>query len=834
MIINKNSITYVSNSFLGIRSMGLFAPMSYWRSAGDPGIGDIDTFYKVIDFAKKAKQGIIQILPLNLPSIDNCPYAIASNFIFDPVYIGIKKVFEKFDQDKYVKAADLYASKSDIFKELRKKEKSTNDETRKHKSEILKAIFDEFIKIKSYDLDPVAIIYGKHGKPDNMKSAFFSYCDTNKSWLFDHVLFFILADEFGTDDFRKWDRDVAKRSENIINQLKIQHAGQIMFGSFIQWIMHEQLTDILSYAKSGNNPVDIMFDQPFAFGNADVWITLDAFNINKETLKKEYTQGAPPHRLDIPQHWQFTLLDFKKPGAKKLLLERTAFLFNYCTLLRIDHLLGYYQLYHLSEDTSWNMTLSKMGIWNDIERIKKRDGSSVEKRNEIYELIISALKCALPSDISSRFFAQDGNLRYGHVILACRKDFPEGIYDKNTCGWYEVNSTEHSCKLLYSLLNHNNQGDDYLEKIISNDEYFLRPDDSIRIGFFNPGLGEEIVSDFIQLAQSQGKEVVLENLGLVPDAVSRSLKELGASEFKPLYFGYQYFKGDHNMYWFDNIGKLDYASFAIHDTVTLECWWTGKGKWAEKKYYFNDVHQKTALINWLINNNYLGTDEPFDTTVMTGEMQRAVLSSVADSNANMAVFMMPDIFKTGEEGIINIPGQSGFWTARSPVLAEDLISIEKISNLPIENKAFHTANLINELSDYKHRNSPEKQFEECGSNPCILRTMPVCGDGYKQIRLLNESFLIDVVIYGNSGHVKILLNDNEIIPMDKIVIENKIPDGISVYRTVIPVTENHIGTNTFSVFINGEPKTANGYLIGISLNTDTNPLSDNYGKQKMG
>ncbi|NJL59283.1 MAG: hypothetical protein HC887_06200 [Desulfobacteraceae bacterium] len=147
----------------------------------------------------------------------------------------------------------------------------------------------------------------------------------------------------------------------------------------MQWILTEQLRFVRVKADEGAFTVDLMLDQPFAFGSADVWCSLDAFIIDSDTLKREYTQGAPPHRLDIPQHWQFYLPNTETPAAKHILIERLSFMLQFCDLLRIDHLLGYYRLYYLSEDPHWQMTLDNMGIWEEIEAIFHRDTEIAEK-----------------------------------------------------------------------------------------------------------------------------------------------------------------------------------------------------------------------------------------------------------------------------------------------------------------------------------------------------------------------------------------------------------------------------------------------------------------------
>jgi len=828
----------LSRAYLGIKTLGIFAPLSYFRSENDWGTGDLDTLSAVITFASRMNIGVIQILPLNVPISDNCPYAIASSYVFDPVYIGMATVIEQLAAAKkeryYEKAIHGIEKKAIEASSLRKEKTSTNEQTRLLKYDIMKLFFEGFInsEIKDKAEDLSGYLNGKTGTipagSSSLAISFIDYCVDNRNWLSDHLVYFIAAEEFGGYDFRKWPEEIAFREPSGLNALKSGNSEKILFEAFLQWILHNQILLRLKQGREARNPVDIMLDQPFAFGNADVWADMDAFLINRGNLKREFTQGAPPHRLDIPQHWQFYLLDPENAESRELLLRRLIFLLRYCSLLRIDHLLGYYQLYYMAEDTSWEITLEKLGIFHNIDSINKETCSPGEKRYKIYNIIIDALKKKIPEGIISQAFDREGNIKNGNVVLAARKGHAKIDSDRNITGWYSVNSSEHEEILSYCLISPNRfGGTDYLEKIISEKNEFLRPDDSIRLCFFNPGPGEETVSEFMRLAQEQGKTLVFENLGLVPEQVSRSLSELGAVEFKPLYFGYQYFTGDHNSYWLDKIRKCDYASFSIHDTVTVEGWWTGKGKWASAKYYFNNDEQKQGVINFLRLNNYLHEGEPALISELTPQMHRAVLDTVADSNADIAVIMMSDIFKSGEEGIINIPGQTGFWTARS------LITIEELLKENPKGAGKKAVELLYYLLRRKNRFSLAKQLEETGSRmPMVTALHPEAGEGKKQIRFTGESFLIDAVTYGSFNKIEIFIENIGPVSMEEITPHSKVPENVRIFRAMIKAGSNFPLATPFHVLIDGNRATDNGYLINIPPMTDTNPLSGAYGRAK--
>ncbi|MBI9099270.1 MAG: 4-alpha-glucanotransferase [Spirochaetaceae bacterium] len=802
-----------SKSFIGIKSSGIFAPLAYWRSDSDWGIGDLDTLSQVIVFARKTNQSIIQLLPLNLPSNDNSPYSIASSYILDPVYIGIQHLLHFLGisdkEDETIKV--IIDNKKDEIAGLRNQKKSNNDLSRTLKYDIFRNVYEIFQSShKTLHI--------------SLASRFKSYCDNNSDWLSDHLLYFILSKEYHSDNFREWPEDIAKRNEKKIKSLKEQYKDKIQFEAFLQWIMTEELLAIQKEAGDGEKSVEIMFDQPFAFGNADVWTNRKAFYLDADSLKRDYTQGAPPHRLDIPQHWQFTLLNFEQIQAKELLLKRFKFLLQFCSLLRIDHLLGYYQVYFMSEDVKCDYTLKKLGLWDEIEGIFSSSIDAISKREQIFTTIVSGLKKHLPKEIYNKVFDEKDVLRHGNALLAARRGSKAGKLENDESGWYKVFSEEFSQNVFYSLLNPQKKVEnDYLIKIIEQSENFLQPDDNLQICFFNWGLGEELLSDFMYEAQAQGKTIILENLGLVPPLVEDSVKAMGACEFKPLYFGYQFFIGNPNSYWFDHISERDYATFSIHDTVPLESWWTGRGEWSNKKYYFKDLDQKKDVINWLVQREYLSNKNEADIDELTPQMHKAILSSVADSHANMAVLMMPDIFKSGEEGIINIPGQSGWWTTRAPVSVEDLIS-------ETGKKAKEAVSLLLYLASLKNRDHVKNQLAVSGSKPVrIINTLPSTKTGTKQIRFLDEKFIVHVSVSGKCKKVELIFNSEKSFELYEIRLTNMEFRKIRLFRIDLQVTKDFIGCNPFRISIDGEIKTSFAYLIGLEANMETNPLAENYG-----
>ncbi|NJL59282.1 MAG: 4-alpha-glucanotransferase [Desulfobacteraceae bacterium] len=107
------------------------------------------------------------MLPLNLPITDNCPYANASAYIFDPVYIGLDLMCKMLDV-RCPAAEELIISLREDIEKFRQSKVSLNDEIRECKYKVFKLLY------KAYDADASV--------------PFREYC-ASYSWLEDHLLF---------------------------------------------------------------------------------------------------------------------------------------------------------------------------------------------------------------------------------------------------------------------------------------------------------------------------------------------------------------------------------------------------------------------------------------------------------------------------------------------------------------------------------------------------------------------------------------------------------------------------------------------------------------------
>ena len=92
------------------RRAGTALPLFYLYSRKSTGIGEIPDLKLLIDWCKKARLSIVQLLPMNETGYDHSPYNSISTFALEPMYLRLSDL-KNIDADKY---------KSDIKKLKRK------------------------------------------------------------------------------------------------------------------------------------------------------------------------------------------------------------------------------------------------------------------------------------------------------------------------------------------------------------------------------------------------------------------------------------------------------------------------------------------------------------------------------------------------------------------------------------------------------------------------------------------------------------------------------------------------------------------------------------------
>jgi len=286
---------------------------------GNYGIGTLgDEAFKFARQLKKAGQAYWQVLPFGpvSPVFEYSPYASKSTFAGNLILISLDNLKKKwFELD--IQPFDL---KEDDFVNF--------DEVVKHKVPVLKHAAELFFRtskeeeIKDYDI----------------------FCEESKSWLDDYALFSALADYFKTDYWLEWEKPIALRSSEAMEEWRLKLKSEIDFHKFTQYLFFIQWFELKEYCNSlgikliGDIPIYITFE------GADAWAHPEIFEFDKKSNKPISVSGVPPDYFsETGQRWGNPLYKWKDDNNElnketmNWWVDRIKHLNRLVDLIRIDH-----------------------------------------------------------------------------------------------------------------------------------------------------------------------------------------------------------------------------------------------------------------------------------------------------------------------------------------------------------------------------------------------------------------------------------------------------------------------------------------------------------------
>ncbi len=301
------------------RRAGVSVPLFSVFSAQSAGIGEIPDLELLGRWCRRAGMSIIQLLPMNDTGFNFTPYDAQSTFALEPMYLRL---------------SDLRGAPLQLFK------KSLQD-LRKRFPAGRKRV-DYGIKLAKLEL--MREIFKKSRAAKEGPEDFEIFCEQNKFWLHDYVLFKILKSLHGEARWEDWPEAFRRRDPEKIRELKTAHAFEARFQEWLQWQLCLQFSRARkSLAKDG---VFLMGDLPFLVSrdSADVWA-------HQEYFKLERLAGAPPDAFfALGQRWGMPPYDWPRIAASGYDYLKGKVRFASCLydFFRIDHVVGIFRLWTIS------------------------------------------------------------------------------------------------------------------------------------------------------------------------------------------------------------------------------------------------------------------------------------------------------------------------------------------------------------------------------------------------------------------------------------------------------------------------------------------------------
>ena len=287
---------------------------------GSFGTGDAGPeAFRFIDLLRSAAQTYWQVLPVNPVDRESgySPYSTYSAFagnllLIDPLWLLNQRLICEEDLLSYHPVMD---------------DQSDFETAGVFRMELLGKAFSNF---------------NMHSRPW-LRSKYVSFCEKEKYWLDDYVLFLLLKNEFKAEPWYTWPGKIRDREEDELTRYRKKYDEESEKLKFCQFIFFAQWEALKNYAN--NKEIRIIGDMSFyvSYDSVDVWQHPEVFRLDKNK-KVLAVGGAPPDYFSATgQLWNMPVYDWKKlkENGYSWWLNRISRNLEWFDLVRFDHFRGF-------------------------------------------------------------------------------------------------------------------------------------------------------------------------------------------------------------------------------------------------------------------------------------------------------------------------------------------------------------------------------------------------------------------------------------------------------------------------------------------------------------
>lgn len=284
---------------------------------GPFGIGDFGKeCYTFIDFLLFTNQKFWQINPLGPTGYGDSPYQNFSSFAGNPLLINLQKLETLGLLDLSTLPKTSFSAEVVSYEAVQKFKK--------------KAFLEAYQTFTTGDF-PL------------LHKRFLNFCQEQKFWLNDFVLFMAIKDHFGGKPWYEWEPNLVRREEQTLETWRLKLGEDIGFHQFLQFLFFQQWQEVRAYCKE--NGVQILGDLPLypAYDSVDVWVNPELFVLDPD-LKMTYVAGVPPDYFSkTGQLWGNPLYRWERMREDqykwwKTRIRQTLKFFDW---VRLDHFRGF-------------------------------------------------------------------------------------------------------------------------------------------------------------------------------------------------------------------------------------------------------------------------------------------------------------------------------------------------------------------------------------------------------------------------------------------------------------------------------------------------------------
>ena len=633
------------------RGAGVAVPVFSLRTEDSFGVGEFADIKKLVDWAVKTGQSVIQLLPINDTTMtgtwmDSYPYNAVSSFALHPQFLRL--------QDIGIRADKRFKERRAALNALDKV---------------------DYEAVNNEKLAYARKAFGRQGAEDMATPEFHRFVEDDRLWLEPYALFCALRDHYGTADFSTWGAD-AKYTPKKAASLMAAHRAEVDFYLWLQYQLDRQLREAVAYAHA--HGIALKGDLPIGVSrtSADAWTFPELYHLDSQA-------GAPPDAFSVNgQNWGFPTYNWEKMAEtgfawwKARLHKMNA----YFDAFRIDHILGFFRIWEIPFDAVHGLLghfspalpyaadeLAAMGfdVWGGayvhplicdwvLDEIFGDLAGEVRtkyiKDGHLIPAVATQRKvlAAFPGDDEHSRRLRDGLMGLIEDVLFVEDPRKEGFYHPRISGQFT---------LTYRSLD---EGRKAAFNTLYNDFFYRRHNDFWR---------DSAMSKLPALLGSTGMLACGEDLGMIPDCVPDVMASLGILSLEiqrmPKSVTETFGRPEHYPYWC-------VCASGTHDMSPLRAWWE-EDRQATQQYY----------------NTVLGIDGEAPRFCEPWIAERVVRDHLA-SPAMLAILPLQDYLAT--DGDVRYPGDPAderinvpaipryYWRYRMHCTLESLLADDDLSS----------------------------------------------------------------------------------------------------------------------------------------------------------
>lgn len=296
------------------------------------GIGKMgDAAYAFVNFLVDSGVQVWQILPLSPTSYGDSPYQSFSVHAGNPYFID----FEQLEADGYLMKQEYQSI-------------HWGDDPRRV----------DYARIYTYCFHVLRTAFARF---DCTNADYQAFCQAQADWLPDYAMFMALKDAHRGKPWDQWEKPLAMRQPEAMEQAEVIYDEDIAFYSVLQFWFYEQWQSLKSYCNEKG--VTIVGDIPIyvAYDSVEVWSHPELFQLDKHRVPTAVA-GCPPDVFSpTGQLWGNPLYrwDYHQETGFAWWIERLSSAAELYDIVRIDHFRGFESYYSVP----YGKKTAEIGTW---------------------------------------------------------------------------------------------------------------------------------------------------------------------------------------------------------------------------------------------------------------------------------------------------------------------------------------------------------------------------------------------------------------------------------------------------------------------------------------